>query len=101
MYSYEDRIQAVDLCIKLGKRVRPPSGNWAIPPKMRWRAGIASISSGSICLQAMQIAGPSSRRSRRKQLHVLHWRDQSSAREHHQSRLSGLSPQREMAHGHH
>lgn len=28
MYSYEDRLQAVELYIKLDKRVRPPSVSW-------------------------------------------------------------------------
>lgn len=33
MYSYEDRIRAVALFIKLAIRVRPPSSSWGTPTK--------------------------------------------------------------------
>ena len=68
MYSYEDRVRAVELFIKLGKRVRPTIRQLGYPTKNSLKAGSVSTSNVSICQWAMQAGNPSSRRLRRRRL---------------------------------
>jgi hypothetical protein len=42
MYSYEERIRAVKLYIKLDKRTARPFGSWANHQRIHSRAGIES-----------------------------------------------------------
>jgi len=49
MYSYEDRLRAVKLYIKLGKRMGATPRQLGYPTKMRSRAGIGNSNSARIC----------------------------------------------------
>ena len=53
MYSYEDRIRAVRLYIKLGKRTGPTIGQWVTRQRMLSRAGIGNSNKVAICRLAM------------------------------------------------
>ncbi len=48
MYSYEDRIRAVKLYIKLGKRIAAPFVSWVIRQRMLSRAGIGNTNDATI-----------------------------------------------------
>ena len=65
MYSYEDRIRAVELCIKLGKRVRPTIRQLGYSTKNSLKGGTTSTSNVSICQWATQAGSRSSHRRRK------------------------------------
>lgn len=68
MYSYEDRIRAVELYIKLGKRVRPALRQLGYPTKNALKGWYRDMSNGSICRQAMRAGLSNTRRRRRRWL---------------------------------
>jgi transposase-like protein len=68
MYSYEDRIRAVELYIKLGKRVRPTIRQLGYPTKNALKGWYREYEQRLDLPWAMRAGNPSTRRRRRRQL---------------------------------
>ena len=67
MYSYEDRIRAVKLYIKFGKRTGPTIRQLGYPTKNSLRAGIGNTNRIVVCERAMRAQGRNTLSSRCKQ----------------------------------
>ena len=67
MYSYEDRIRAVELYIKLGKRVRPTIRQLGYPTKNSLKGWFREYEQRLDCQPATQVENPSSHRPRKRQ----------------------------------
>lgn len=68
MYSYEERIRAVKLYIKLGKRLRPAIRQVGYPTKNALLGWFREYEQKLICTSAMLVGSRSTRR-RREKLH--------------------------------
>ena len=68
MYSYEDRIRAVELYIRLGKRVRATILQLGYPTKNALRAGTANTKNASICQWVLRFEAPNTARHRNRRL---------------------------------
>ena len=68
MYSYEDRIRAVEVYIKLGKRVRPTIRQLGYPSKNALKGWYREYEQRSIYRWAMRSGNPGTRKRRGRQL---------------------------------
>ena len=68
MYSYDDRIRAVELYIKLGKQVRPTIRQLGYPTKNALKGWYREYQQRLDCRWAMPAGSRSSRQCRRRQL---------------------------------
>ncbi|PFH20629.1 hypothetical protein [Burkholderia sp. JKS000303] len=59
MYSYEDRLRAVELYLKLGKRIKATIRQLGYPTKNSLKAWCEAFEkSGDLCGDAREVAGP-------------------------------------------
>jgi hypothetical protein len=70
MYSYEDRIRAVRLYIKLGKRLAATIRRAGTRQRTRLSPGIANTNNVMMCGAAMYVRGRSIHSNRRRQLSI-------------------------------
>ena len=68
MYSYEDRMRAVDLYIKMGQRVRPTIRQLGYPTKNALKGWYREYEQKLDCRRAMRVGSQSSRKPRRRRL---------------------------------
>ena len=71
MYSYEDRIRAVRLYLKLGKRIGATIRQLGYPTNNSLKPGIANTNNAMIYGLAMFVRGRGIRQSRRRRPSIM------------------------------